>query len=87
MALLLKPLTLDFSSGHDLMVGEFEPCMGLCTGNVEPAWESLSLSLSLCLPLSFLLSLSLSLKKVGQTLEEEMIRDRGLFHNDKGLNS
>ena len=23
-------LTLDFGSGHDLMVGEMEPCAGLC---------------------------------------------------------
>ena len=23
--------TLDFGSGHDLMVGEFKPCAGLCT--------------------------------------------------------
>ena len=38
----LVSLTLDFGSGHDLTVCEFEPCVGLCTDNVEPAWDSLS---------------------------------------------
>ena len=37
---------LGFSSGHGLTVSEFEPHVGLCAGNVEPAWDSLSLSLS-----------------------------------------
>ena len=46
MAQLVKHLTLDFSSGHDLMVHEFEPCIGLCDGSAEPAWDSLSPSLS-----------------------------------------
>ena len=27
---------------------EFEPCIGLCAGSAEPAWDSLSFSLSLC---------------------------------------
>ena len=38
-------LTLDFGSGHDLMVHEYEP-VRLCTVSVEPAWDSLSPSLS-----------------------------------------
>ena len=29
--------TLDFCSGHDLMVGEFQPCVRLCADIVEPA--------------------------------------------------
>ena len=52
MAQSVKQLTLDFGSGHDLMVGEFQPHefkprIRLCT---EPAWDSLSL-LPLSLPL------------------------------------
>ena len=53
----VKRLTLDFSSSHDLIDGEFEPCIRLCADSVEPAWDSLSpflsalsqLTLSLCL--------------------------------------
>ena len=33
----IKPLTLGFSSGHDLTVCETEPCIGLCAGRAEPA--------------------------------------------------
>ena len=33
----------DFGSGLDLTVPEFEPCTGLCTDGLEPAWDSLSL--------------------------------------------
>ena len=43
----VRHLTLDPGSGHDLMVGEFEPHVGLHTASTEPAWESLSLLLSL----------------------------------------
>ena len=42
----VKRLTLDFGSGHDLTVHEFEPCIGLCSDSEEPAWDSLSPSLS-----------------------------------------
>ena len=38
--------TLDFGSGHDLMVCVIKPCIGLCTSSTEPAWDSLSPSLS-----------------------------------------
>ena len=41
MAQLVKHLTLDFGSGHDLIiVSEIEPCV--CTVSKEPAWDSLS---------------------------------------------
>ena len=46
MAELVKHLTVDFGSGHDLTVGEFEPRVGLCTDSVEPACDSLPPSLS-----------------------------------------
>ena len=39
----LSVLTLDFSSGDDTMVHEFEPHIGLWVDSVEPAWDSLSL--------------------------------------------
>ena len=45
----VKHLALDFGSGHDLTVREFEPRVGLCAEGAEPAWDPLSLSLSLCL--------------------------------------
>ena len=48
-------MTLDFGSGHDLTVHEFEPCVRFCADSEEPTWDSLSLPLSV--------SLSLSLKK------------------------
>ena len=37
----------DFSSGHDLMVCEFEPCISVYSNNAEPALDSLS-PVSLC---------------------------------------
>ena len=63
MAESVKRLTLGFGSGHDLVVCELEPHIGLCAGSVEPAWDSLSLSLSHSAPplLAYFLSLSLSL--------------------------
>ena len=61
----VKHLTLDFGSGHDLMVPEFKPRIGLRAENVEAAWDSLSLSPSLSAPplLSLVLALSLFLSK------------------------
>ena len=41
----VKHLTLDFNSGHDVTVHEFEPHV-LCADGVEPAWDSLPFSLS-----------------------------------------
>ena len=55
----VKHLTLDFSSGHDLTVHEFEPHIRLCTDSVGPASDSVSPSL--CPSLTQAVSLSLSL--------------------------
>ena len=41
----VKCLTLDFGLGHDLMVYESKPCIGLCADSAEPAWDSLVFSL------------------------------------------
>ena len=49
MAQCAECLTLGFSSGHDLKVGEFEPGVVLCgltAQSLEPAWDSVSPSLS-----------------------------------------
>ena len=50
----------DFGSGHDLVVGDLQPWVGLCTDNseLEPALESVSPSLSV--PLLLTLSLFFS---------------------------
>ena len=45
MAQLVKHLTLDLSSGRDLLVRGFEPCVGLCADSAEPAWDSASPSI------------------------------------------
>ena len=59
-----------FSSGHDLRVLEFEPCVMLCAGSAEPAWDSLSPFLSPA-PLHVL---SLSLSKINkETLKKSLI--------------
>ena len=47
MVQLVEHPTLDFGSGHDLMVPEFEPHVGFCADSAELAWDSLSPSLSL----------------------------------------
>ena len=47
LAQSVKPPTLDFSSGRDVTVGEFEPHVGLCADRGEPIWDSFSLSLAL----------------------------------------
>ena len=43
MAQWVKRLTLDLSSGLDLLVCEIKPHFGLYNDSVEPAWDSLSL--------------------------------------------
>ena len=48
----IKPLTSGFDSGHDLIVCEFKPRIGLWADSAEPAWDSLSLSLSFSPPIS-----------------------------------
>ena len=50
MAQLVERLTLNFGSGHDLTVGEFEPRIGLLTDRAEPAWDSPSPSFSVPSP-------------------------------------
>ena len=49
-------LTLDFRSGHDLMAGGIEPCIGFCAEGVKPVWGSLPHSL--CLSHTHAVSLS-----------------------------
>ena len=56
VAQLINRLTLDFGSGHDLMIGEFKPLMGLRADRVEPVWDSLSPSISAPPLLTFSLS-------------------------------
>ena len=64
VAQLITRRTLDFSSGHDLMVREFEPHIGLCVDGEEPTWDSLSPSLFAPHPTcACLLTCSLSLSK------------------------
>ena len=61
MTQLVKHLTLDFSSGHDLMVCEIEPQVMFCDDSMVPAWDSLSPSLfAPSVTCSLILSLSLS---------------------------
>ena len=47
MAQAVKRLTLVSSSGHDLTVCGFKPCVKHCPDGIEPAWDSLSPSLPL----------------------------------------
>ena len=54
VAQLLKHLTLNFGSGHDLTIHEIKPHVKLCASSVEPAWDSLSLSALPCLHVLFL---------------------------------
>ena len=54
----------NFSSGYDLVVHEFKPCVRLCADSSEPgACFGFCVSLSLCLSPTHALSLSLSLSK------------------------
>ena len=74
MAQLVKCLTLDSSSGHDLIVRGFEPHIWALADSAEPTWDSLSPFLSVphshmhLLALSLSLSLSLSLPKINKLL-------------------
>ena len=61
VAHLVEHLTIDFSSGHNLMVCEIEPYIRLCADSTKPASDILSLSSSLSAPPLCSLSLSLSL--------------------------
>ena len=60
MAQSVKHLTLDFGSGHHLMVHEFKSHTGHLADSSEPAWDSLSLPPSLPLSHAHVVSLSLS---------------------------
>ena len=42
----VKRLPLDFGSGRNLKIREFEPHVGLCADGAEPAWDSFSLPFS-----------------------------------------
>ena len=70
MAQSVKNLALDLGSGHDLKVHEIEPCVGLCAGSMETAWEFLypppSVPALLMLSLSLSVSLCLSLPKINK---------------------
>ena len=55
---LVKHMTLDFSSGHDLTVYETRPHVRLWADSAEPAWDSLSPSVSAPPPFMPFLSLS-----------------------------
>ena len=44
MIQLVEHLTLDFSSGHDLTVCEFQSRVGVCADGMEPGVCTLSLS-------------------------------------------
>ena len=46
VAQLVKHPSLDFGSGHDLMVPEIKPHFGFCADSAEPTWDYLSPSLS-----------------------------------------
>ena len=52
MTHLLKHLTLDFGSSHDLRVRGIESRIGLYTDSTELAWDSFSSSLSALPPLA-----------------------------------
>ena len=39
----MRHLTPDFSSGHNIAVGEIEPRVRFCADNTESAWDSLPL--------------------------------------------
>ena len=52
----VKDPTLDFGSGHDLMVPEFETYTWLGTISIELVWDCLSLSPFLSAPPSLPLS-------------------------------
>ena len=58
----VKLLTLGFGSDYAFGVCELEPCIGLCTNSMEPAWDSLSLPTLFSSP-AHALCLSLKLNK------------------------
>ena len=71
----VKHPTLDFSSGHDLTVREFKPCIRLYAGGMEPAWDSLSPSICLSPAHSLSLSLSLSLSHKNKSINWKNVKE------------
>ena len=63
MAQLVRCLTLDFNSGHDLTVREFKPASGSAL-KVWSLLEILSLPLFLSLPCSLSLKINKLIKKI-----------------------
>ena len=79
MAQSIEHLTLDFSSGHDLVLPGFEPHAAFCADSSEPGacfrfCLSLSLSLSLSAPPLLVLSPSLTVKNKLINKRENMTR-------------
>ena len=66
VAHLVKCPTLDFGSGHHLMVHGFKPCLGLCADSVEAAWDSLSPSLCPCPSPAYAHVCALSVSKINK---------------------
>ena len=60
----VKPRTLGFGSGHDLMVLWVWPHDGLCADSGETVWDSLSPSLSASPPTPCTVSVSLKINKL-----------------------
>ena len=72
MAQLVKHLTLDFGSGHDLMVCEIKPCVGLHDGSMEPLGiDSMSPSLSALPHLKINIFFQVLSKNQNKDVEEE----------------
>ena len=62
---------LNFGSGRDLTVCEFEPQVGLCADSVAPPWDSRFPSLSAPPLLALFLSLSKGINKYFKKIKEE----------------
>ena len=67
MAQSVKCPTLGFGSGHDLMVHEIKPRIGICADSTEPAWDSHFLSLSAPPPSNTYIHTYIKLKKTQKT--------------------
>ena len=65
VAQLVKRPTLDFSSGHDLIVRGFGHCTGFCVDSAEPAWDSHSLCPASPTPLAISLKIKINLNSLG----------------------
>ena len=72
MAQSVKHPTLDFHSGHDLSVHEFQPLDRFCADSAQPAWDSLSPFLSAPPVLVCSLPLSLKTNKLKKLLPENI---------------